>query len=76
MQATAEIYLYGAHVTSWTVSGKELLFLSKEAIFKPPKAIRWAALDGLGAWHAVPSFTASQLQLWQRESGTQGQLHC
>jgi len=40
VQATAEVYLYGAHVTSWTVGGKDLIFVSKEAIFKPPKAIR------------------------------------
>jgi D-hexose-6-phosphate mutarotase len=42
VQATCEIYLYGAHVTSWTVQGKELLFLSEKAVFKAPKAIRWS----------------------------------
>ncbi|EIE25671.1 galactose mutarotase-like protein [Coccomyxa subellipsoidea C-169] len=38
---TAEIFLHGAHVTSWkTVSGEEVLFVSKQAVYKPPKAIR------------------------------------
>lgn len=40
-KSSATVYLHGAHVTSWTSpSGKELLFVSKDAIFKPPKAIR------------------------------------
>lgn len=39
--ATAQIHLYGGHVTSWrNERGEELLFLSSKAIFKPPKAIR------------------------------------
>ncbi|KAH8505196.1 hypothetical protein Peur_045353 [Populus x canadensis] len=39
--STAEVYLYGAHVTSWkNDQGEELLFVSSKAIFKPPKAIR------------------------------------
>ncbi|XP_065849655.1 putative glucose-6-phosphate 1-epimerase [Euphorbia lathyris] len=39
--SAAEVYLYGAHVTSWKNDhGEELLFLSNKAIFKPPKAIR------------------------------------
>uniref|UniRef100_A0A2P2KNK0 glucose-6-phosphate 1-epimerase n=2 Tax=Rhizophora mucronata TaxID=61149 RepID=A0A2P2KNK0_RHIMU len=38
---SVEVYLYGAHVTSWkNDNGEELLFLSNKAIFKPPKAIR------------------------------------
>ncbi|PWA69894.1 aldose 1-/Glucose-6-phosphate 1-epimerase, Galactose mutarotase-like domain protein [Artemisia annua] len=38
---SAEVYLYGAHVTSWkNEQGEELLFLSSKAIFKPPKPIR------------------------------------
>eukprot|EP00775_Hariotina_reticulata_P007154 gene7154-7369_t len=37
----AEIYLHGAHVVSWKDStGKDIMFTSKEAVFKPPKAIR------------------------------------
>ncbi|XP_061353057.1 putative glucose-6-phosphate 1-epimerase [Gastrolobium bilobum] len=39
--SSAEVYLYGGHVTSWKNDhGEELLFLSSKAIFKPPKAIR------------------------------------
>ncbi|KAB5552657.1 hypothetical protein DKX38_009968 [Salix brachista] len=39
--STAEVYLYGAHVTSWKNDhGEELLFVSSKAMFKPPKAIR------------------------------------
>ncbi|KAG6493849.1 putative glucose-6-phosphate 1-epimerase [Zingiber officinale] len=39
--SSAEMYLYGGHVTSWRNDhGEELLFLSTKAIFKPPKAIR------------------------------------
>ncbi|KAJ6713186.1 APOSPORY-ASSOCIATED PROTEIN C-RELATED [Salix purpurea] len=38
---SAEVYLYGGHVTSWkNEHGEELLFVSSKAIFKPPKAIR------------------------------------
>ncbi|KAB1214470.1 putative glucose-6-phosphate 1-epimerase [Morella rubra] len=37
---SAEVYLYGAHVTSWKNEHREeLLFLSSKAIFNPPKAI-------------------------------------
>ncbi|KAK7265239.1 hypothetical protein RJT34_32856 [Clitoria ternatea] len=39
--SSAEVYLYGGHVTSWkNEHGEELFFLSSKAIFKPPKAIR------------------------------------
>jgi glucose-6-phosphate 1-epimerase len=39
--ASAQIHLFGGHVTSWkNDKGEELLFLSSKAIFKPPKAIR------------------------------------
>ncbi|PIA40805.1 hypothetical protein AQUCO_02400106v1 [Aquilegia coerulea] len=39
--SSAEVYLHGAHVTSWKNDhGEELLFVSSKAAFKPPKAIR------------------------------------
>lgn len=39
--SSAEVYLYGGHVTSWKNDhGEELLFVSSKATFKPPKAIR------------------------------------
>lgn len=39
--ASAEIYPYGAHITSWkTAAGREWMFLSRQAQFEPGKAIR------------------------------------
>lgn len=39
--SSAEVYLHGAHLTSWkNDSGQEQIFVSKLAVFKPPKAIR------------------------------------
>ncbi|HMW50304.1 MAG TPA: D-hexose-6-phosphate mutarotase [Cellvibrionaceae bacterium] len=37
---SCEIYLQGAHVTSWHCQGAEQLFLSRQADFGPGKAIR------------------------------------
>lgn len=38
--AQARVSVYAAHVTHFTVDGKDVLFLSRKAIFSPPKAIR------------------------------------
>jgi glucose-6-phosphate 1-epimerase len=38
--AVATVLTYAAHVTQFTVRGKDVLFLSKQALFDPPKAIR------------------------------------
>ncbi|KAE8697080.1 putative glucose-6-phosphate 1-epimerase [Hibiscus syriacus] len=39
--SSAEVYLYGGHVTSWkNEQGEELLFVSSKAWFNPPKPIR------------------------------------
>ena len=39
--ARATIHLHGAHLTSWvTGDGQEQIFLSRQAVFAPPKAIR------------------------------------
>jgi len=39
--ACAELYLYGAHITSWkTADGKELLFISKKSAYEKGTAIR------------------------------------
>ncbi|CAF0765093.1 unnamed protein product [Rotaria sordida] len=38
--ASVEVLLYGAHVLSWTVHNKQILFLSDKAIFERGKAIR------------------------------------
>jgi glucose-6-phosphate 1-epimerase len=38
---TAEVSLHGAHLTSWkNKKGEELIFVSSNAIYQPPKAIR------------------------------------
>ncbi|KAK9856826.1 hypothetical protein WJX84_012081 [Apatococcus fuscideae] len=38
---SVEVFLHGAHVTSWKSNkGEELLFMSNKAIYAPPKAIR------------------------------------
>jgi glucose-6-phosphate 1-epimerase len=38
---TSEVYRHGAHVASWRdAAGEDIIFLSSEAVFKPPKAIR------------------------------------
>jgi glucose-6-phosphate 1-epimerase len=37
---TADIYLHGAHVTSWKKNGEEVLFTSDRAVFDGKKAIR------------------------------------
>ena len=40
-QATAEIYLHGAHLTQWTPRGaKPVLFMSGKSWFEPNKPIR------------------------------------
>ena len=60
--ATAEIYLHGATLTSWTVDGVERLFLSPNAVFAPPKAIRggvpvcWPQFGMLGPLKAQHGF--------------------
>ena len=44
-ESSATVYLNGAHVTSWkTAYGEERLFVSRQAIFKPPKAIRYSCI--------------------------------
>ncbi len=35
-----EVYLHGAHVTSWRPRGAEVLWVSRDAVFRPDKAIR------------------------------------
>ena len=37
---TGEVYLHGAHVTSWRPLGSEVLWVSDEAVYRPGKAIR------------------------------------
>src|SRR6478672_9180741 len=37
---TGEVYLQGAHVTSWRPAGGDVLWVSEAAVFRPGKAIR------------------------------------
>jgi len=59
---SCRIYAHGAHVTSWKHEGVERLFVSKEAVFKPPKAIRggipvcWPQFGDLGPLKAQHGF--------------------
>ncbi|MHB0912484.1 MAG: D-hexose-6-phosphate mutarotase [Armatimonadota bacterium] len=38
--ASAEVYLHGAHITSWKVGEREMLFMSEKSHFAPGKPIR------------------------------------
>ena len=38
--ATVTIYLHGSHVASWQHGGKELLFMSENAVYNGTKALR------------------------------------
>ena len=66
--AHARIYEYGAHVTSWTVSGDERLYLSPNSEFQPGAAIRGGvplifpqfSLEG-----PLPRHGFVRTQLWQ-----------
>lgn len=72
--ATAELYLHGAHLTSWqTAQGEELLFLSERAVFAPGKGIRGGVpvvfpQFGPGP---LPQHGFARVQQWERvDSGT------
>jgi glucose-6-phosphate 1-epimerase len=67
--AHAEIYLYGAHVTSWIpAGGDEALFLSPKAIFQPGASIRggvpiiFPQFGGLGQ---LPAHGFARTQTWE-----------
>jgi glucose-6-phosphate 1-epimerase len=68
--ATAEVYLHGAHVTSWVpAGGSEALFLSRAAAFAPGKAIRggvpviFPQFAGMGP---LPKHGFARTQPWER----------
>jgi glucose-6-phosphate 1-epimerase len=68
--ATAEVYLHGAHVTSWVpAGGSEALFLSRAATFAPDTAIRggvpviFPQFAGLGP---LPKHGFARTQPWER----------
>ena len=67
---TAEIYLNGAHITSWRSAGQELLFLSANAVFEERKAIRGGiplVFPQFGAG-ALPQHGFARNSKWQLES--------
>jgi len=70
--ASAEVYLHGAHVTSWvTAAGEELFFLSRLAEFAPHKPIRggiplcWPQFSGQGP---LPAHGLVRLEDWELAS--------
>lgn len=71
--ATATVFRHGAHVTSWTIKGQELLFVSKHAVFAPPKAIRggvplcWPQFSDFGSCKAQHGFARNSD--WSLKSG-------
>ena len=67
---TAEVYLHGAHVTSWVpAGGSEALFLSRAATIAPGKAIRggvpviFPQFAGMGP---LPKHGFARTQPWER----------
>lgn len=66
--AQAEVYLYGAHLTSWTdATGAELLLLSRQAIFAPGRAIRGGIpviFPQFGSG-ALPQHGLARIREWQ-----------
>jgi glucose-6-phosphate 1-epimerase len=68
--ATAQVYLHGAHVTSWVpAGGSEALFLSRAAVFDPGTAIRggvpviFPQFAGMGP---LPRHGFARTQAWER----------
>lgn len=66
--ATAQIHLFGGHVTSWkNEKGEELLFLSSKAMFKPPKAIRGGipvCFPQFGGYGALEQHGFARNRMW------------
>lgn len=63
----ADVYVHGAHVTSWrSTDGRELLWLSKKAIFNPPTAIRggipvcWPQFSDMGPIKTAHGFARNR----------------
>lgn len=66
--ARAELYLHGAHVTSWSTEGEERLFLSQRSEFRAGTAIRggipvvFPQFSGLGP---LPKHGFARLSAWE-----------
>ncbi len=70
--ASAEVYLHGAHVTSWvTAAGEELFFISRLSEFAPHRPIRggiplcWPQFSGQGP---LPAHGLVRLEDWELAS--------
>lgn len=68
--AAAEVYLHGAHVTSWIpAGGTEALFLSRAATFAPGTAIRGGVpviFPQFAALGPLPKHGFARTQPWER----------
>lgn len=68
--AAAEVYLHGAHVTSWVpAGGSEALFLSRAATFAPGTAIRGGVpviFPQFAALGPLPKHGFARTQPWER----------
>lgn len=81
--ASADIYRYGAHLTSWkTASGKEWMFLSEQAQFAAGKAIRggvpviFPQFSGFGAGPRHGFVRNMEWQLECEPGEQNGESHC
>ncbi|KAJ3676880.1 hypothetical protein LUZ60_002604 [Juncus effusus] len=72
---SAEVYLYGGHVTSWkNEQGEELLFVSNKAIFEPPKAIRGGipiCFPQFSNFGGLPAHGFARNRIWSVDSDPQ-----
>jgi len=78
-QSTGEMYLHGAHVTSWTPrGGEEVLFVSSQSRWEDGRAIR-GGIPVCFPWFAdkaddprAPAHGFARTQAWQLQSIVQG----
>ena len=67
--ASAEVYLHGAHVTSWKdASGKELFFLSRQSWFEAERPIRGGIpviFPQFGGRGPLPAHGIARIHAWQ-----------
>ena len=80
-RSAATVYLHGAHVTSYVPPGgdRDVLFVSREAVFKPPKAIRggvplcwpqFGDMGGLPTQHGFARNSAFELEIATESAAT------
>ncbi|XP_046857663.1 putative glucose-6-phosphate 1-epimerase [Xenia sp. Carnegie-2017] len=67
-KTAVEVYLHGATVTSWKCKGKEMLFVSKNAVFNGVKAIRGGipvVFPNFGPWELGPQHGFARTETWK-----------